>query len=57
MFFFNRLYVLFTDKYNDFIEANRIEDADNRLKTMNKLVRVGGQERNTRLEINQTLTP
>lgn len=39
---FYRLYVLFTDKYNDFIDANRIEDADNRLKTMNKLVRVGG---------------
>lgn len=31
-------YVLFTDKYSDFIDANRIEDADNRLKTLNKLV-------------------
>eukprot|EP00066_Takifugu_rubripes_P027071 XP_011616337.1 PREDICTED: rho GTPase-activating protein 23-like isoform X1 [Takifugu rubripes] len=31
-------YVLFTDKYRDFIDANRIEDADNRLKTLNKLI-------------------
>eukprot|EP00066_Takifugu_rubripes_P027072 XP_011616338.1 PREDICTED: rho GTPase-activating protein 23-like isoform X2 [Takifugu rubripes] len=30
---------LFTDdKYRDFIDANRIEDADNRLKTLNKLI-------------------
>lgn len=39
---FDRLSVLLSDKYSDFIEANRIEDADNRLKTMNKLVRVRG---------------
>ncbi|XP_051904312.1 rho GTPase-activating protein 23 isoform X5 [Hippocampus zosterae] len=31
---------LFTnDKYNDFIEANRMEDASERLKTMKKLIR------------------
>ncbi|KAM4716202.1 rho GTPase-activating protein 23-like isoform 3-T3 [Anableps anableps] len=31
---------LFTDdKYNDFIDANRIEDAEDRLKTMKKLIR------------------
>ncbi|CAM4717448.1 unnamed protein product [Caretta caretta] len=31
---------LFTDdKYNDFIEANRIEDASERLKTLRKLIR------------------
>ncbi|XP_051529855.1 rho GTPase-activating protein 23-like isoform X2 [Myxocyprinus asiaticus] len=31
---------LFTDdKYNDFIDANRLEDAGNRLKTMRKLIR------------------
>ncbi|XP_063760665.1 rho GTPase-activating protein 23 isoform X4 [Eleginops maclovinus] len=31
---------LFTnDKYNDFIDANRIESASERLKTMNKLIR------------------
>lgn len=29
---------MFSDKYNDFIEANRIEDAEDRLKTMKKLV-------------------
>lgn len=29
---------LSTDKYNDFIDANRIEDAEDRLKTMKKLV-------------------
>lgn len=34
----NYVYVPFTDKYSDFIDANRIEDADNRLKTLNKLV-------------------
>lgn len=28
------------DKYNDFIDANRIEDAEDRLKTMKKLVRI-----------------
>lgn len=28
------------DKYNDFIDANRIEDAEDRLKTMKKLVSV-----------------
>lgn len=33
---------LSTDKYNDFIDANRIEDAEDRLKTMKKLVRVQG---------------
>lgn len=26
------------DKYNDFIEANRIEDASERMKTLRKLV-------------------
>ncbi|KAG7255317.1 hypothetical protein CRUP_021648, partial [Coryphaenoides rupestris] len=26
------------DKYNDFIDANRIEDAGDRLKTMKKLI-------------------
>ncbi|XP_016414998.1 rho GTPase-activating protein 23-like [Sinocyclocheilus rhinocerous] len=31
---------LFTDdKYNDFIDANRLEDAGDRLKTINKLIR------------------
>lgn len=35
---------LFTDKYNDFIDANRIEDAEDRLKTMKKLVCVKGQQ-------------
>lgn len=30
--------VVFPDKYNDFIDANRIEDAEDRLKTMKKLV-------------------
>lgn len=31
---------LFTDdKYNDFIEANRIEDSRERMKTLRKLVR------------------
>lgn len=29
---------LSTDKYNDLIDANRIEDAEDRLKTMKKLV-------------------
>lgn len=29
-----------SDKYNDFIDANRIEDAEDRLKTMKKLVRI-----------------
>lgn len=29
---------VFPDKYNDFIDANRIEDAEDRLKTMKKLV-------------------
>lgn len=29
---------VFSDKYNDFIDANRIEDAEDRLKTMKKLV-------------------
>lgn len=28
----------FPDKYNDFIDANRIEDPEDRLKTMKKLV-------------------
>lgn len=27
------------DKYNDFIEANRIEDSRERMKTLRKLVR------------------
>lgn len=35
-----------SDKYNDFIEANRIEDASERMRTLRKLVgrwgRVGG---------------
>lgn len=35
---------LSTDKYNDFIDANRIEDAEDRLKTMKKLVCVKGQQ-------------
>lgn len=30
--------LLFADKYNDFIDANRMEDASDRLKTMKKLV-------------------
>lgn len=30
------------DKYNDFIEANRIEDSRERMKTLRKLVRKGG---------------
>ena len=38
-----RLLVI-TDKYNDFIDANRIEDAEDRLKTMKKLVCVKGQQ-------------
>lgn len=29
---------IFTDKYNDFIDANRMENASERLKTMKKLV-------------------
>lgn len=29
---------IFTDKYNDFIDANRMENASDRLKTMKKLV-------------------
>lgn len=29
------------DKYNDFIEANRIEDSRERMKTLRKLVRTG----------------
>lgn len=29
---------VFPDKYNDFIDANRIEDAQDRLRTMKKLV-------------------
>lgn len=29
---------LSADKYNDFIDANRIEDTEDRLKTMKKLV-------------------
>lgn len=35
------------DKYNDFIEANRIEDSRERMKTLRKLVRrrgTGGRE-------------
>lgn len=35
---------LFTDKYNDFIDANRIEDAEDRLKTLKKLVCVKEQQ-------------
>lgn len=35
---------LSTDKYNDFIDANRIEDAEDRLKTMKKLVCVKGKQ-------------
>lgn len=33
-----------TDKYGDFIDANRIEDAEDRLKTMKKLVCVKLQQ-------------
>lgn len=32
----------FLDKYNDFIEANRIEDSRERMKTLRKLVRTRG---------------
>lgn len=35
---------LSTDKYNDFIDANRIEDAEDRLNSMKKLV--GHKRRN-----------
>ncbi|NXX76714.1 RHG23 protein, partial [Urocolius indicus] len=28
-----------SDKYNDFIEANRIEDASERMRTLQKLIR------------------
>ncbi|NXI49136.1 RHG23 protein, partial [Chloroceryle aenea] len=31
--------VLLSDKYNDFIEANRIEDASERMRTLRKLIR------------------
>lgn len=31
---------IFTDKYNDFIDANRMENASERLKTLKKLVRL-----------------
>lgn len=37
-------FIVITDKYNDFIDANRIEDAEDRLKTMKKLVCVKGQQ-------------
>ncbi|KFU84779.1 RHG23 protein, partial [Turnix velox] len=30
---------LLSDKYNDFIEANRIEDASERMRTLRKLIR------------------
>lgn len=33
-----------TDKYNDFIDANRVEDAEDRLKTMKKLVCIKCQQ-------------
>lgn len=36
--------IVSTDKYNDFIDANRIEDAEDRLKTMKKLVCVKGKQ-------------
>ncbi|CDQ89839.1 unnamed protein product [Oncorhynchus mykiss] len=32
------LHLLSTDKYNDFIDANRLEDSGNRLKSMKKLI-------------------
>ncbi len=32
------MFNVFTDKYNDFIDANRMENASDRLKTMKKLV-------------------
>ncbi|MBN3296502.1 RHG23 protein, partial [Amia calva] len=42
---------LFTDdKYNDFIDANRMEDAGDRLKTMKKLVCGGRGERGMRVQ-------
>lgn len=37
-------FIVIADKYNDFIDANRIEDAEDRLKTMKKLVCVKGQQ-------------
>lgn len=36
--------VILTDKYNDFIDANRMENASDRLRTMKKLVCVSTRE-------------
>lgn len=48
---------MFTDKYNDFIDANRIEDAEERLKTMKKLVCVKAAEHRAGKNADEYLLP